>query len=369
MSKTKPYKFYAMDHSYYSGKVRPYLRYKGIPFKEIVSTLWVYKRFIIPRTGVRFIPVLQSPDDIVVQDTTEIIDFLEQRFPDRPIYPSTPKQKLTTLLFELFADEWFLFPAMHYRWSYLNEHKKWLMGEFGRVLSNHAPAPVRRLVGQQLAKQFHGFLGPLGINQDTGPAIERVYLRVLDLLNTHFQSHDYLLGTRPSMGDFALAGPLYAHLWLDPYPKQIMEREAPAVVQWIERINASEQPAGEFLENDEVPETLNPLLEIIFAEHFPILSDTVQRVAQWLEEKPNRAHISRAIGEHSFRIGGVSSTRLVFPYSQWMLQRPLDCYQALEGSERSDVDAWLSHLGGLQAMQLEIPRRVERRNNRLVAAA
>lgn len=362
------YKFYAMNHSYYSGKIRPYLRYKGIPYREVLATLWVYKRFIIPRTGVQMIPVLQSPDDVVVQDTTEIIDFLEQRFPERPIYPDTPRQRLTALLFELFADEWLLFPAMHYRWSYLKEQETWMMGEFGRVGGNWLPAPLRRLLGRRVAGPFRGFLEPLGINAQTAPAIELLYEHFLDLLNIHFKQQPYLLGTRPSMGDFALTGPLYAHLWLDPYPHAIMEQRAPAVVDWIARINAEEQSAGEFLPGDAVPETLNPLLALIFSEHFPILADTVRRLPAWLQANPGKPHISRAIGEHAFTINGVKSRRLVFPYSQWMLQRPLDYYQGLDESTRQGVDTWLDSLGGRQAMQLQIPHRVERRNNRLVAA-
>lgn len=366
---TETYTFYAMNHSYYSGKVRPYLRYKGIPYKEVLSTLWVYKRFIEPRTGVRMIPVLQTPDDIVVQDTTEIIDFLEQRFPEQSIYPDTPRQRLTCLLFELFADEWLLFPAMHYRWSYLKEHEKWMMAEFGRVSGNWLPAPLRRIMGRQVAKHFHAFLGPLGINAQTAPAIESLYEHFLELLNTHFQQQPYLLGTRPSMGDFALAGPLYAHLWLDPYPHTLMEQRAPAVVDWIQRINAEPQPAGRFLPDDEVPATLEPLLQMIFTEHFPILADTVRRLPGWLQANPGKPHISRAIGEHEFSINGVQSKRLVFPYSQWMLQRPLDYYQGADDKARQDMDDWLERVGGRQAMQLQIPRRVERRNNRLVAVA
>ncbi len=364
---TDNYKFYAMDHSYYSGKVRPYLRYKGIPYKEIVSTLWVYKRVIIPRTGVRFIPVLQSPDDVVVQDTSDIIDFLEARFTERSIYPTSPRQRLAAFLFEVYADEWFLLPAMHYRWNFLDHHGDYLMGEFGRVAGNWLPAAVRRAVGRKFGKTFSGFVGPLGINDDTVPAIEAWYEQFLDQFNTHLEQHPYLLGSRPCIGDFALAGPLYAHLWLDPYPRQIMEAKAPAVVEWIRRINAQQQDEGEFLPDDQVPETLNPILQHFFGEHFPILADTVERLSAWLTAHPDKQYISRAIGEHQFRVGEAKSKRLVFPYSQWMLQRAVDCYRSVPADERESVDAWLETVGGREAMQIDIKDRVARRNNRLIA--
>ena len=144
-----------------------------------------------------------------------------------------------------------------------------------------------------------------------------------------------------------------------------MEERAPNVVDWIRRINATEQPEGAFLPIDEVPETLYPMLEDIFTEQFPILLDTVNRVEEWLDEHPDREYVSRAIGEHEFTVGEVSDKRLVFPYSQWMLQRPLDYYQQLDTGKKENVDALLEQVRGLDAMQTRINRRLERRNNRI----
>jgi len=57
-------KLYGSDFSLFTGKARSYLKKKGIPHEEITSTLKVYKNFIIPRTGVRYVPVLQTEDDV-----------------------------------------------------------------------------------------------------------------------------------------------------------------------------------------------------------------------------------------------------------------------------------------------------------------
>lgn len=365
------YTLYGTDHSYYTGKIRPYLRYKGIPYNEKLSTLLVYQRFIIPRTGVRFIPVLHTPDDIVVQDTSDIIDFLEQRFPDRPVYPKSPKQKLVALLFEIYGDEWFTLPAMHYRWSYLSQHQDYVMEAFGEVASPWLPAPLKRLAGRKLSRPFMGALDPLGISEVTAPAIEAWYHQFLGWFNRHLEQHDYLLGSRPCVGDFALAGPLYAHLWRDPVPRQILEAEAPQVIDWLKRINCSSQPAGSFLDNDQVPPTLILMLSHLFSEYWPLLEDTATQLAHWLRQNPHKTVISRAIGEHTLKVGNATERRLIFPYAQWMMQRPLTHYQALSQADKSVVDEWLSESvnpAAVTALNFLVPRPVLRKQNRLVAA-
>lgn len=361
-------KLYALPHSYYSGKVRSYLRYKRIPYKEIVSTLRVFYRFIIPRTGVRFIPVVQTPDDVVVQDTTEIIDFLEARHPLPAVYPNTPRQKLVALLLELYGDEWLIMPAMHYRWSFWHEqaHIDDVLENFGMLLSPMLPRGIRKIAGKRFCKPFAGALPLLGITTRTIPQIEAQYEQLLNLLNIHFMQHDYLLGSAASIGDFGFIGALYAHLGRDFYPKALMQNRAPQVFAWVERMNRIDPQPGAFLPNDEIPSTLLPILTLIFSQHFPILIDTANRLEIWIKANPGQK-IPRMIGHHSYRINDVVEQRAVFPYAQWMLQRCLDFYGSLEGEDKNSVDALLSATGGLDAMQTRIRQRVRRHHNQLVA--
>ena len=57
---TNKHILYGAEFSLYSGKARCYLRYKQVPFDEVLSSLSVYKQTIIPNTGVRFIPVVDT---------------------------------------------------------------------------------------------------------------------------------------------------------------------------------------------------------------------------------------------------------------------------------------------------------------------
>jgi len=77
MTTTHAFTHYGADFSMYSGKTRSYLRYKGIPFEEQLATAKVYRKILIPNTGVAMIPVLETPEGEFIQDTTAIIDSLE----------------------------------------------------------------------------------------------------------------------------------------------------------------------------------------------------------------------------------------------------------------------------------------------------
>jgi glutathione S-transferase len=354
---------YGAEFSLYSGKARCYLRYKQIPFDEVLSSLSVYKETIIPNTGVRFIPVVKTPAGCYLQDTSHIIDSLEKSFPMHSVMPDTPNQRLAALLLELYGDEWLLMPAMHYRWNF--DNFPFIFDEFGRSLFPRWPGFVRRILGKRIGARFRGFLPMLGITDANRSALEAWYEKdFLKALDRHFEDHDFLFGGRPSIGDFGLIGPLYAHLYRDPYPGSLMRREAPNVAAWVERMLQPTEPYGEWLADDEVPETLTPIFERMFAEHWPVLTATAARLEQWATENKG-PEVPRKIGEHRFSIGGIEESRAVLPGSLWKMQRPLDCYASLSDNVKQQADAFLERVGGLPAMQFLPPVRVTRVNNKL----
>ena len=353
--------------SLYTGKLRCYLDYKAIPYDEIVASTEVYREVIIPRTGVQYIPVLISDDDVAVQDTTEIIDFLEARYPLAPIYPATPKQKLVALLLEIYGDEWLVLPAMHYRWN-IPENTEFARQEFGRTSAPDATPEAQYAIGLKTSAPFAGSLPKLGITELTIPAIETSYLALLGELDAHFAQHPLLLGSRPSIGDFGLIGPLYAHLYRDPASGRLMEQHAPNVVAWIKRMIKPTALSGEFLPNDEVPDTLLPILQRMFREQGSVLKQTIDQVKSWADQNEG-PEILRAIGKAGFEIEGVQGERLTFPYMQWMWQRAADFYQELDKVSCQEVDEMLKAIpGACELLVHPITRRVERVGNRLMLA-
>jgi len=364
---TAPHTLYGTEFSLYTGKARAYLRYKGIDYVEKLSTLNVYRKVIIPKTGVRFIPVVETPAGEFIQDTTDIIDTLEPRFPERGVYPDGPAQRLTALLFELLGDEWLLMPAMHYRWNFPTQNDRFIMGEFGRIIAPWAPGFVRRLAGRRLAKNFSGMLPKLGITDETIPAIEAWYEQFLTQMDRHFAEHRYLLGDRASIGDFGLMAPLYAHLYRDPAPGALMRRIAPNVVRWVGRMNESRPQIGHWLPDDHVPDTLLPILERQLDEQFEFLKASARALADWKQVHPDE-RIPRAVGTHEFRLGDARGERALLTFPLWMAQRPLDFHASLDAADKAWVRPLLERVGGESAMTLPDAPRLARKNNRLVFA-
>ena len=359
------YILYGGELSYFTGKARAYLNWKGVDYEERLATREVYKNIIVPRIGYPMIPVLVAPDDEIIQDTTEIIDHFEAADPEPSVFPEGPRQRLAAHFLELYGDEWLVIPAMHYRWAH---NRDFAYAEFGRLAAPDADETTQYEMGKKAAERFEGAVPLLGAAPDMATAIEASYLALLGELNAHFEAHDYLFGGRPSIGDFGLIGPLYAHLYRDPASGEIMKERAPSVARWVERMQTPPAPrAGAFLENDAIPETLLPILRRQAREQGPCLIDLADRVAAFKADTPD-AEIPRAVGMHPFAVEGQAGQRLVFPYTQWMLQRATDYLAGLAGADKEAAEALLREADFDALVDLKIKAPVARKNHKLVWA-
>lgn len=357
-----PHTLYGAPLSLFSGKARAYLDWKGVDYEERLSTPEVYREIILPHVGRPVIPVVQTAEGQLLQDTSCIIDHFEASEPGPSVYPATPRQRLAALLLECYGDEWLVIPAMHYRWHY---NEDFAYAEFGKTSAPDAPAEEQYRLGKERAAPFRGSLPILGISDATVPAIEASYEALLADLDAHFATHPFLLGTRPSIGDYGLIGPLYAHLWRDPASGAIMERLAPRVAQWVRRMVEVEAPqSGSFLPDDEVPATLLPVLRRMMTEQMPYLQQVARMLGEWTRANEGDAP-PRGLGMADFTIEGVTSQRMAFPFSLWMLQRALDHLASLSGEERSACEELLHEAGGEALLAFDLPVRLTFDNHRL----
>ena len=368
---------YAAPMSLWSGKARAYLRKQGISFNEVMPGHPCYKEKIIPHTKRGIVPVVQLPDDTVIQDTVDIIDYFEHSDQARfSVYPNTPKQRLVALTLDMFGSEGLLKVAMHYRWNFLEDNRAFIELEFGDHIAPGATPAVIQGVAHKVMAPMQAYLPLLGLNDNTIPAVEAQYLELLALLNTHFEQHPYLLGGLPSVADYGLFAPLYAHLSRDPHPSAIMKSKAQRVYRWIERMNAPDSDMAEFGEypqqyfaDDKIPQTLQAILCLVAKDFLPELTIAVSEIDQWLAENPNvegqcvtEKPRVKALKQMDYPFRGVTVTSMVIPYQLYMLQRITDFFAGCNASDKALLDEFYTALGLQDWLSLTASRRVERVN-------
>ena len=193
-----------------------------------------------------------------------------------------------------FGSEALLPPGMHYRWSYRAEQEAFLRAEFGRLRYSGPDRAARDDAGRQLMDYFNGFLPLLGVTEATIPTVERAYLELLEALDQHFQQWPYLLGGRPSIADFGFMAPLFAHLARDPVPATLMKNRAPERVQ-LDRAHEPRRrlPTGNFRvmpesfpADDAIPESLDPVLRLVFQDWGPQLLADAAHYNAWVGTRP-----------------------------------------------------------------------------------
>jgi glutathione S-transferase len=356
------FRFYGSEVSYFTGKVRPALRVKRVPHAEVLATPRVYREVIRARTGLAFIPIVVTPEDETWQDTSDILDALEARYPEPALYPRTPVQKIVALLWELFADEFLITSAMHYRWSFPESVAK-ARADFAST--NGDPVGAGKF-----ADRMSGVLPGLGVVPETIPAIEAYTADLLDDLERHFAEQPFLLGGHPSLADCALMGPFYAHLYLDAVPGKLLRQRAPRTCHWIERMNHPDpDDMGPWLAGDALAPTMRALLARLARDGAPYVLDTVRAFESWADARPaGTTEPPRAVGFHQTSLRDVSVGRYTSPYTLWMLQRVLDPYRSLGDAERAAVDRALASTG-CDAFLSYVPRhRLEKRDFKLAFA-
>jgi hypothetical protein len=118
--------------SAFSGQTSSYFSKKVFAYEEIFPANPRYENKIMPLVG-----YFVMPDGTLIQDTTDTIVHFEQHVADPKLIPHTPLQKAVAWLLGFFGSVLFLKPAMHYRWSYMEEQRAYPEALFAEVMSSH----------------------------------------------------------------------------------------------------------------------------------------------------------------------------------------------------------------------------------------
>lgn len=364
----EPYILYGVPHSLYTGKTRSYLRKQGLRYVERTPSAPEFREQVMPAIGRAIIPVVVGPGHLILQDTVDILSYFEDRGAPVSARPPGPRQRVLSHVIEFYAVVALTRHAMHYRWSYFEAQETFLRDAFAAGSGGDFEGVMRRMAS---------YLPGLGVTHATIPLIERSYGELLDALEAHFADHPYLFGGQPSIGDYGLLGPLFAHLGRDPVPADIMRRRAPRVARWVERMNAPDadmpeygERAAAFLPGDEVPHTLEPLLAQAAYELVPELEAKLQALSAYVAEHDPQEGQQVSPRPHQRVIGVVSSTFRgapcdtgLQPYMLYLWQRITDAYAGLDAAQKASVLEYLQRCGLALLVEANRPIRVERRDH------
>jgi glutathione S-transferase len=326
------WRVYGSDCSYYTGKLEAYLKYKEIPYDRIPATFLLWNRTIPKRTGAMQMPAVELPDGRWMTDTTPIIEWAESQRPTPAVIPADPLQAWFSRFVEDYAEEWLWRPAMHYRWSY--EKDALLMSRrLADEILGSVPAPgviKRNLIRR---RQFQGFVRGDGVDHETRPHVEGVYLSTLDSLQAVFDKRAFLLGDVPTLADYGFFASMFRHFGIAPTPGAIMLDRAPAVYEWLGRVwNArASRVHGDLLHG--IPDDWSPILHAIGNTYLPYLSANAEA---W---KAKKKRFDVPIENVIYRRVPISRYRV------WCLERLREEFQRLPESVRGEARSILEAHG------------------------
>lgn len=263
------YTLIGQEPSMFTRKLEAQLRYQEIPYQ------WQYKSQentseVDARAGTRFIPVLATPDGWFVSDTISLGPFLHGRFHETPVIPEAPAQRGACFVLEDFFNHWFPRHALHSRWCYPDNVSaigpifgmNVLLGKsMEDTLSDSETAQIADF-GQVMLRMFGAAACDVqGAGPDKKKDIQGDFARIVSLLRAHFEQHDFLLGGRACLADFALVGPFKAHFLLDPEPRSWLGEHLVVMEEYVERVWSGALPDADWAADDVIPETIYPLFE------------------------------------------------------------------------------------------------------------
>ncbi len=214
------YTIYGGELSYFSRKLEAAMIFYGADFQFKSKA---EGENVEARSGTHQVPVLLTPENWMIGDTTPLLQLLDTRFPARSLFPKGPLGVLVHVVEEWF-DEWLARTMVHYRWHY----------EASAEFASMKMAGGNREAATNVAGWGKRACRATGTESETQQrACEAEYVRMLEAAEAQLADTPYLLGHRPTAVDCIVLGGLRAHTNMDPDPKKVTAAY-PRVVAWAE---------------------------------------------------------------------------------------------------------------------------------------
>jgi len=203
---------YQFPISHYCEKIRWALDYKGLLYTQVNllpgSHIKVVKK-LAPKSDV---PVLIH-DKRVVQNSSDIITYLDQTFPDKSLTPDTPDIEAQARQWEAYVDENVGPTIRLYCYHYLLDRTDIVLPLLTQGQPWHKKL-VFRLIFPKVREVMRRFMH---IDDRTAAISLKKLERAIEKLHMHLEQHPFLAGDRFSRADLAAAALLAPFCTPDKY--------------------------------------------------------------------------------------------------------------------------------------------------------
>ena len=217
------YIVYGGELSLFTRKLEAAMRFYAADFVIEAKTA-ANRELIESRSATHQVPVLLTPENWMIADTTPLLRLLDARFPTRSMFAEGELGVLIQVLEDHF-DEWIARVMVHYRWHYPDS---------ARFAAQRMAGGNEEIVTRMLSWGPRACRATGTDSQHQREAVEAEYLRMLIAAEQQLQATAFLLGERPTALDCIVLGGLRAHTNVDPDPKKVVAG-FPTVVDWAER--------------------------------------------------------------------------------------------------------------------------------------
>lgn len=319
----EPYVIHGAPFSLFTRKLEAALRFYDLPFRlenaGIGDDATASKR-----ADTHQIPVLHTPENWMIADTTPILALLDGRVPSRRLFPAGPLGVLVHIVEEVL-DEWVARVMVHFRWHYA-ENTRHIVGQvLGREVTLEEASEF------PLAKWGPRACRATGTEQEFHQqAAEEEYFALLRALEAQLGETSYAMGDRPTAVDAILLGGLRAHTNADPIPDL---GAYPRCIAWAEGAADLWKGDDQLAPFPESTPFAAHVLKLAREQYVPFLLGNAEALAS--SQKP-----------FSIETYGQTTSYLARPYPQASREMVKDRirYQ-LDADERAQVEEWLEAEG------------------------
>ncbi len=225
---------YQFEISPYADKVRRALRWKGLAFRvvEVLVSRRNAHRAVSP-TG-KFPALVHDGRTIV--DSTDILRYLDQAFPEPRLAPDHPRDAALATLLEDWADESLYFYDLTMRpWP---QNRQWFVDD----LLAHEQGLARSLLARAIPSAIAKVARAQGLGRKAEATVVADLAALYDALEAWLEGVEWLAGPRLSNADIAVR--VMVNVLDRTVEGKALRAARPRLGAWCARVDAAAPPEG-----------------------------------------------------------------------------------------------------------------------------